>query len=163
GAYIVNHYINGKPATDTPAAAISSVKADGKSDPGKTDSKTPSDVASVPEPGVKAKGISEKSVLGRAPADGAAEKPVEASLSPVETHRNPFASREKTEKPVAKAAPAPVTPPATTPSATASANPAPAPAETAAPAEEHRDAADLARAAIERLRATSDAPARAQE
>jgi hypothetical protein len=161
GAYIVNHYINSKPATDTPAAAISSVKADGKSDPGKTDPKTSSDVASIPEPGVKAKGISEKSIFGRAPADSAAEKPVEASLNPVDTHRNPFASREKTEKPVAKAAPAAVTPAATTPSAAAPASPAPA--ETAATPDEHRDAADLARAAIERLRGTSDAPARTQD
>jgi hypothetical protein len=155
GAYIVNHYINGRPAIDTPAAAISSVKADGKADSGKTDPKSPSEVASAPEPGVKAKGISEKSILGRTPADGTVEKPVEASLNPVETHRNPFASREKAEKPVAKASPAPVTP-----AATALANPAPAPTETAAIPDEHRDAADLARAAIERLRATSDAPAR---
>ena len=163
GAYIVNHYINGKPAIDTPAAAISSVKADGKSDPGKTDPKPSSDVASAPEPGVKAKGILEKSIFGRAPADSTAEKPVEASLSPVEAHRNPFASREKAEKPVAKAAPASVTPPATTPSTAVPAGPAPALAETAAIPDEHRDAADLARAAIERLRATSDAPARAQD
>ena len=149
GAYIVNHYINGRPATDTPAAAVSPVKADGKSDPGKTDPKSSTDVANLPEPGVKAKGISEKSILVRTPADNAAEKPVEASLSPVDAHRNPFASREKAEKPVAKVLPAPVTASQTVAPASA----APAPAETAAAP----DATDLARAAIERLRANGDA------
>jgi hypothetical protein len=159
GAYIVNHYINGRPATDTPAAAVSPVKADGKSDPGKTDPKSSTDVANLPEPGVKAKGISEKSILGRSPADSAAEKPVEASLSPVDTHRNPFASREKAEKPVAKASPAPMTPAVTASPTVAPSSPATTPAETAAVP----DATDLARAAIERLRANSDGPARNQD
>jgi hypothetical protein len=164
GAYIVNHYISAKTATDAPAAAVSAVKAEAKSDSGKADPKGQTDVASLPEPGVKAKGIAEKAISGRGSTDGAAEKPVEASLSPVDAHRNPFASREKAEKPVAekpvaKTAPAPLTPVVTA----SPANPAPAPAENAAGPEEHRDAADLARAAIERLRATDAPAARTQD
>src|SRR3954452_7475522 len=61
GAYIVNHYINAKPAADTPAAVVAPAQA-GK----------PADTANLPAPGVKAKGISEKSVTTKA-----AEKPVE--------------------------------------------------------------------------------------
>ncbi|HWK46899.1 MAG TPA: hypothetical protein VNT30_19420, partial [Stellaceae bacterium] len=65
GAYIVNHYIVSKP--DTPVAAATSTaspKADAKAE-------TSSDVANIPEPGVRAKGISEKAVLDKS----AAEKP----------------------------------------------------------------------------------------
>src|SRR5262245_58881129 len=83
GAYIVNHYINGKPATDTPVAAVSA-KADAKSDSSKTDPKSATDGASLPEPGVKAKGVAEKSIFsfGRTSTDSAADKPVEASIAP---------------------------------------------------------------------------------
>src|SRR3981081_1227117 len=61
GAYIVNHYIVSKP--DAPVAAATST-ANAKAE-------TPSDVANIPEPGVRAKGISEKAVLDKS----AAEKP----------------------------------------------------------------------------------------
>src|ERR1039458_2980587 len=65
GAYIVNHYIVTRPGADAPvAAAVSSVdpkKADAKNDA--KPSETSADVASFPEPGVRAKGISEKSIL----------------------------------------------------------------------------------------------------
>ena len=67
GAYIVNHYINAKPAADTPAAVVAPAQAgsDGK----------PTDTANPPAPGVKAKGVSEKSVTDKA----AAEKPADKS------------------------------------------------------------------------------------
>jgi len=71
GAYIVNHYINAKPAADTPAAVVAPVEA-GKN--GK-----PADVANLPAPGVKAKGVSEKSVSEKSATDkAAAEKPAAA-------------------------------------------------------------------------------------
>jgi hypothetical protein len=149
GAYIVNHYITAKPAAD--AAAVSSpdskkvnakgdVKADAKPD-AKIDVKpaeASTDLANVPEPGVRAKGV--------------AEKAVETPAVAVEPRKIPLTR----EKAVAKAAP--VAPPA--PAAAAS-----PPVETAAVPEEHRDAAELARAAIERLRANSGGndAARAQE
>ncbi len=65
GAYIVNHYIVTKPGTDAPvAAAVSPAepkKADIKNDA--TASELSADVANIPEPGVKAKGISERAML----------------------------------------------------------------------------------------------------
>ena len=170
GAYIVNHYINAKPAAD--AASVSSTeskkveaKANAKTDPKNPDSKSSdsktsdskasdtktelkpaeamTDVANLPEPGVRAKGISEKAVLGK-PAESVSETPA----VPVEPRRIPLTR----DKAVAKTAPA--------------AAPAPQPVETAAVPEERRDAAELARAAIERLRAGSsgnNAAARPQE
>jgi hypothetical protein len=132
GAYIVNHYINARPAADTPAAVTAPAQA-GK----------PGDLANVPGPGVKAKGISEKSVTTKA-AEKAAEKhvdqPAEAKASdPAETgvHGRPAAR----EKALAKSAPAATTP-ATVPVVESA-----APTTAATP-----DANDLARAAIERLR-----------
>jgi len=162
GAYIVNHYIIAKPAPDTAAVTESKkVKADAKTDL-KTDPKTevkPADAATdlanlpanVPEPGVRAKGISEKAISGKS-ADSVSEKPAETPAVAPEPRRIPLTR----EKAVAKAAPVAVPAPAVTPSQ---------PVETAAIPEERRDAAELARAAIERLRATSggnDTP-RAQE
>jgi len=148
GAYIVNHYITAKPVTD-PAAVSSTeskkveVKADAKTDI-KADPRAEvkptealTDVTNLPEPGVRAKGISEKAISGK-PAESVSEKPAEAP----EIRRIPLTR----EKAVAKAAPVAVPAPA------AAASP---PVETAAIPEEHRDAAELARAAIERLRATS--------
>ncbi len=146
GAYIVNHYIN-KP--DAPVAAVVST-AEPKAE-AKTDAKTPetsSDVANM-----------EKS----------ADKPAETASIPPDTRRHQAATREKT---VAKTVPAPqpsapaVVPVVAAPSVAAAPNPVP-PAEAAAPAtpvEEHRDANDLARAAIERLRGlTADTSPHAQE
>jgi hypothetical protein len=152
GAYIVNHYINAKPAADTPAAAVAPAQTH-------KDAK-PAEVANLPAPGVKAKGISEKSVLDKPaaekPADKPAEQPAEnkpAEAAPAETaaapaapRGRPYASRDKA---MAKATTAPVVaaPVATAP--VAEANPA---AASATP-----DANDLARAAIERLRKSPDA------
>jgi hypothetical protein len=183
GAYIVNHYISNKP--DAPVAALAStadpkadVKADAKaSETAKAEartaaktSETPSDVANIPEPGVRAKGISEKAVLDRATAtvEKPADKPAEtASISP-DTRRHQAAPREKT---VARTVPAPqpsapaVVPVVAAPVVAAAPNPVP-PAEASAAAavmEEHRDANDLARAAIERLRGMTDTSPHAQE
>jgi hypothetical protein len=182
GAYIVNHYIN-KP--DAPVAAMVSTaepkadakapeaaKAEAKTDANKTDAKTPetsSDVANIPEPGVRAKGISEKAVLDRAGVEKSADKPAETASIPPDTRRHQAVPREKT---VAKTVPAPqpaapaVVPVVAAPSVAAAPNPVP-PAEAAVPAtpvDEHRDANELARAAIERLRGlTADTSPRAPE
>ncbi|MFK4605703.1 membrane protein involved in colicin uptake [Bradyrhizobium diazoefficiens] len=95
GAYIVNHYINAKPAADTPTAVVAPAEA-GKN--GK-----PADVANLPAPGVKAKGVSEKSVSEKTATDkAAAEKPADkpetkaADVAPADTtsHGRPPA-REK--------------------------------------------------------------------
>jgi hypothetical protein len=153
GAYIVNHYINAKSDADAPTAAVVS-PADPKvqrADP-KNDSKSV-ETAKIPEPGVKAKGISERAMIEKSASEGPAEvkpveskptenrpsevKPAEAASLPAETRRAPVAPREKA---VAKVTPAPV------------ASPVPVSVETAATPEERRDANDLARAAIERLR-----------
>lgn len=151
GAYIVNHYINAKPA-DAPAAVVA------PADAGKNGTK-PADVANLPAPGVKAKGVSEKSVSEKTAADKA-EKPADksetkaadtkaaetkaadtkaADVTPAETasHGRPPAR----EKAAAKSTPAAAAP-------VVEANSAPAAASQAATP----DANDLARAAIERLR-----------
>src|SRR5215471_15034800 len=65
GAYIVNHYINARPAADTRAAAVSTAmpqKADFKAGASKV--AKPVETAAIPEPGVAAKGISEKAMMG---------------------------------------------------------------------------------------------------
>jgi len=158
GAYIVNHYINTKSDADAPAAAVVSA-ADPKNqkvDP-KNDAKS-LETARIPEPGVKAKGISERAMIEKSAAEGPAEvkpvenkptenkpteskpteaKPAETASVPAETRRAPVVPREKA---VAKVSPAPAV------------SPVPVSVETAATPEERRDANDLARAAIERLR-----------
>jgi hypothetical protein len=141
GAYIVNHYINTKPAADAPvAAAVSTVdpnKADAKaSEPkaAKSDAmgtETPSDLATAPD---------------AAPAKkGAVDKPTETASLPVETRRHPLAARDKA---VAKSVPAAAETPAPGLASVSTA----APVEANPSQEERRDANDLARAAIERLR-----------
>jgi hypothetical protein len=146
GAYIVNHYINAKPA-DAPAAVVA------PTDAGKSSGK-PADVANLPAPGVKAKGVSEKSVSDKAaaekPADKSETKTADtkaADVAPAETAshgRTP--AREKAAAKSTPAAPAPAAP-------VAEANSAPAsPAATP-------DANDLARAAIERLRKSPEGKA----
>ena len=147
GAYIVNHYVS-RPATDAPVAAAVSP----------ADAKKAGEASNLPQPGVKAKGISERALMEKSASEKPGEfKPAEASpteakasdkspeVKSTETANAPAEPRRHTllpvprEKTVAKtAAPAPSPSPAT-------------PAETAA-AEDHRDANDLARAAIERLR-----------
>ena len=162
GAYIVNHYIATKPGADAPLAAAAST-ADPKADAKPSGT---SALANIPEPGVKAKGISERAMIERSAAEqpAAVEKPVEKSVDkPAETASIPTETRRHQpplrEKAIAKVipAPGPSSPPAPTPVAAAS------PIEAATPAEERRDANDLARAAIERLRGANDGSQRPQE
>lgn len=146
GAYIVNHYIVTRPAGEAPVAAAVSSADPKKPDP-RIDVKpaeTSADVANIPEAGVRAKGISEKAIFEK-PASG----PAETASIPVDPRRHQPAPREKT---IAKTAsvPAPPAAPAVVPVVAAPA------AEAALVPEEHRDANDLARAAIERLRSSSD-------
>ncbi len=172
GAYVVNHYIVARPAANAPvAAAVSTV--DPKTvdssktvDPKKTDAKaaksdvkgpeTPSDVASAPEPtSVKKNSTPDKAPVEKA-AEKAAEKPTETASLPAETRRHQPASRDRT---IAKTAPAPVQTPAP---AVAAASAVP-PVEASPTQEERRDANDLARAAIERLRSSSSEASRAPD
>jgi hypothetical protein len=149
GAYIVNHYINAKPAVDTPAAVVA---------PGEAGSNgKPTDTANLPAPGVKARGISEKSVSEKGGADkAAAEKPADkhetkapetkaADVAPADTPHGRTPAREKT---AAKSTPAVTAP-------VAEANSAPAGTSAAVTP----DANDLARAAIERLRKSPEGKA----
>ncbi|MBB4370843.1 hypothetical protein GGD63_003638 [Bradyrhizobium sp. cir1] len=140
GAYIVNHYINAKPAADTPTAVVAPAEA-GK------DAK-PTDTAKLPAPNVKAKGVSEKSVTDKAAAEKPADKPETkaADVAPADTasHGRPPAR----EKAAAKSTPAATAP-------VVEANSAPAAASAAATP----DANDLARAAIERLRKSPEGKA----
>lgn len=167
GAYIVNHYIVTKP--EAPAAAAAS-PADPKAVTAKADVKP----ASLPQPGVTAKGISEKAMLEQTaaerpavaekpagaekPAEKSADKPAETASLPADTRRHAPAPREKV---VAKPAAAPAAP-SSAAVAVAPVVAAPAAEATAAP-EEHRDANELARAAIERLRGTGEVSPRPQE
>jgi len=179
GAYIVNHYIVSKPGANTPAAAVSTAESQAEAKPAteaaKAVSKAPetsADVANLPEPGIKAKGISEKAVIEKTaaekpivvekPVEKSADKPAETASIPAGTRRHQPAPREKA---VAKAVPAPV-PPAASVSAPVVAAPATVsapPVEATIVPEERRDANDLARAAIERLRGGNDGSPRAQE
>jgi hypothetical protein len=191
GAYIVNHYINAKPAADTSAAAVSSAAAQ-KTDPragaNKLVKPKPVETAATPEPGVTAKGISEKTMMEKTAAERPAEvkpaevkapeskpaesKPTETASAPANQRRHQFLPQIlPREKSVAKTAPASASAAvvANAPAPAAAVTPAPAaspapPAEASAmSAEDHRDAAELARAAIERLRGTSDGASRPQE
>ncbi|MBR0710796.1 hypothetical protein [Bradyrhizobium liaoningense] len=139
GAYIVNHYINAKPAADTPAAVVAPADA-GKS-------AKPTDTANLPAPGVKAKGVSEKSVTDKAAAEKPADKPETkaADVAPADTSHGRPPAREKA---AAKSTPAATAPVVEANSAPAAASPAATP-----------DANDLARAAIERLRKSPEGKA----
>jgi len=168
GAYILNHYIS-KPATDAPVASVTAPADARKGKPADG-----SDVATAPQPGVKAKGISERGMIEKAASEQPGEfkpetkaseaktapdtksaetkdadtkvsdtKPAETASAPAEP-RHHFWSAPKT---VAKTTPAPAASP------TASADIA---ATTTSAPTEGRDANDLARAAIERLRANGE-------
>jgi hypothetical protein len=133
GAYIVNHYVAGKPADAPAPAAVSSAAA-----PDKAGS----------EIGVRARGASEKAIA-TAPAekvqpDALAEKTTEKRADtappPAELKKHQAARREKA---AARVASVPATP-----------------AQTASIPDDPRDANDLARAAIDRLRGPNDASPR---
>jgi len=179
GAYIVNHYIATKPAANAPAAAVSSARPPAEAKPApelaKAGSKVPetsADVVNLPEPGIKAKGISEKAMIEKTaaekpivvekPAEKSADKAAETASIPAGTRRHQPTPREKA---VAKAVPAPAQPAASVSAPVVAAPgtvPAP-PVEAAIVPEERRDANDLARAAIERLRGANEPSPRAQE
>jgi hypothetical protein len=143
GAYIVTHYINPKNDTDKPAASVAS-----------TPDATIDSKAAVASPAEKSADI-----VG-APAVPAGKPRVEkASIdkSEKDSVSAPNPGRHQPmirEKPVAKATPAVVTPPVATVSIAPAASPTP---------EERRDANELARAAIERLRTTREAQPVVQE
>jgi hypothetical protein len=128
GAYIVNHYVVGKPADASAPAAVSSAAVPDK--------------AGGSETGVRARGISEKAVATvpaeKVPPEVMAEKPVEkrgeTASVPAAMKKHQAARREK-----------------------AAAKVAAAPAQTASIPDDLRDANDLARAAIDRVRTTNDA------
>jgi hypothetical protein len=152
GAYIVNHYINAKPAVDVPTAVMAPAEAGKK---GK-----PADMANLPAPGVKAKGISEKNVTDKPAAEKAADQPgaeskttekATADVAPAEAA--PRGKPSAREKAVAKSNPAVTAPAPATP--VVEANSAPAAAAPAATP----DANDLVRAAIERLRKSPEGKA----
>jgi hypothetical protein len=185
GAYIVNHYITAKPATNVPVAPVVSTAV-----PKKVDAAS-ADLGNIPTAGVRAKGISEKAIFEKSaaekPPEKPADKPVVAEKSAekekaaekersAEKEKSPEKSAEKSlEQPEAETAsisadirrhtPAPrektairvipltaaaqpaVQPAASVPTVEATVNP-----------EERRDANDLARAAIERLRGGNESP-----
>ncbi|MGY3583345.1 hypothetical protein ACVIGB_007589 [Bradyrhizobium sp. USDA 4341] len=147
GAYIVNHYIVAKP--QAPDAAAVTAAVDPKADPKAKPAEKSTVVSSLPEAGVKAKGMSERTLIERSASEKATvtEKPADSKSAdtksvdtkadaPAETASIPADSRHH---PAA-------------PKAVAKAAPAAAPVEPAVTPEEARDANDLARAAIERLR-----------
>jgi hypothetical protein len=176
GAYIVNHYIVTRPAADAPVAAAVSPAVPKKAETG-IDAKPAAkaaDIRNIPGPGVKAKGISERAMIEQTAAERptvvekAVEKPVEKSAdTPAETASIPVEPRHyqpaPREKTVAKSAAAPVAPAAPTVAAAPVVAPPTTTVEAAVAPEEHRDANELARAAIERLRGTGDGSPRAQE
>jgi hypothetical protein len=136
GAYIVTNYITNKPAADAPKAAVASTAEPARdADPARD--------ASPAAP--SAKDIQSED----------ADKPKQAEKPAPDSKRQP--SREKSaekpaEKPVKAAPVAAVT---SAPAQTVAVAPA-APAATA-PASENRDANDLARAALDRLRGPVEA------
>ena len=167
GAYIVNHYITAKTATDTPPASVASTTDAGrKADPKKAAVKpaeTSAETAAIPEPGVKAKGISERAMIENRAAERPSEvkpadvaKPAETASVAAEPKTTEPIKRAQTPAPKAVAKAAPTTAPAPTTAA------APA-TETASTSDESRDANELALEAIKRLRANGEAAPRAQD
>ena len=144
GAYIVTHYIN-PPKNDTgkPAAAVASTPD------AAIDSKAA--VASPAEKSADIVGAPAASVAKPRVEKASIDKSEKDTVSTPATGRHQPVTREK---PVAKAPPAVVIPPVATVSLAPAAAPTP---------EERRDANDLARAAIERLRTSKEAQPAAQE
>lgn len=170
GAYIVNHYINIKPGADAAATAAAVSSADPKKAHPRGDAKPvekSADLGNMPEPGVRAKGISEKAIIDKSaaekPAEKPADKPADTASIPASTPANPPSEPRRhqptREKSAARTAPATIPASPAEPVVVAKPNTVP-PAETASAP----DANDLARAAIERLRgSTPEASPRAQE
>jgi len=166
GAYIVNHYIVTRPGADAAPVAAAVSSADPKKAETVTKAETSSAVRNIPQPGVTAKGISERAMIEQTAAEKptvvekSAEKPAETGSVPAETRRQQPGPREKV---IAKSVTPPVAPAAVAAAPVVAApNTAPA-VEPATVPEEHRDANELARAAIERLRGGGDGSPRAPE
>ena len=166
-------------------------KAEAK--PDAKSAETTASVSNLPAAGVKARGISEKAIMEKTAAErpavvekaqekteakadaksadaksADAKSDVKSAESPADAdqRRQPAAPREKEKIRVILPSPIqPVNSPAAPVVAAAPATPvvAAAPVETAVAPEERRDANDLARAAIERLRANSETSPRAPE
>ena len=96
GAYIVNHYINTKPPADAAAVSLAGPKKAAS----KTDSKPAersADLGNLPEPGVRAKGISEKSIIDKSADKSVIEKPADkATDKPDRARRNRQHSPDRT-------------------------------------------------------------------
>jgi hypothetical protein len=168
GAYIVNHYIATKPGADAPVAAAVSRAA-----PKAADAK-PAEVANLPAAGVKAKGISEKAIMERTASErptvvekaqekSEAKSEAKADVKPVdapaETASIPARHTPAPRDKVRVVLPSPVQAVAPTVAPAVAVAPVPPPpVETASVPDERRDANDLARAAIERLRGGDNAP-----
>jgi hypothetical protein len=170
GAYIVNHYIVSKPGADAPvAAAVSSI------DPKKPDTAS-ADLANIPAAGVRAKGISVKSIFEKSIFEKSAgekspeksqeqsqDKPAETASIPADTKRQPSAPHEPHEKTAIRTIPLAVQPAASVVApAAVPVNPPPTIEATITP-DDRRDANDLARAAIERLRGSNGGSSRTSE
>lgn len=157
GAYIVTHYINAKSETDKPKAAISApagtskdaapqtLKADDSGDKVSKESAKAEAARLKAEKLALEKAAAERSAADRAEnakraaeklaAEKTASEKVAADKAAAEKLASDKAAAEKQAKPVAKSAPV-----------------VPLPAEANAASDDRRDANDLARAAIERLR-----------
>ena len=181
GAYIVNHYIVTKPGADAPvAAAVSAAdpRAAAKTTEAKTTETKANETGKLPAAGVKAKGISEKAIFEKtaaerpsvverveAKADVKADvrvdaKPTDAPAETASIPAEPRPARPAPREKIRVVLPSPVQ--AVTPAVAATSASAPA-AETASVPDDRRDANDLARAAIERLRVNNDGSPRASE
>lgn len=180
GAYIVNHYIATKPGTEPPVAAVAA-----PAEPKKADAAA-IDTGNLPAAGVRAKGISEKAIFEKS-SEKAREKAEDKQVEKAAEKRAEKAVEKSAEKPaVAEKPPEPETETASISAdtrrrasaphekplrvipLTAAAQPAapvtaPATLEAAVTPDDHRDANDLARAAIERLRGGSETAPRVQE
>src|SRR5260221_1581623 len=169
---------SGVKASDVKASGVkaSGVKAEAKTEANAKPAEA-ADVGNLPTAGVKAKGVSEKSLMEKTAAERptviekaqdkteakadvkSADAPVETASIPADPRRHASAPREKVRV-VLPSLVQPVTPAA----APVAAAPVPAPpVEAAVAPEERRDANDLARAAIERLRGNGDTAPRVQE
>ena len=155
-------------AGNIPAAGVKAKGISEKAILEKTASEGPASAekpASVEKaPSVEKSASVEKSVSVEKPAEKSTDTPAETASIPAGPRRHQSAPREKVRvvlpSPVQPAAPNPVQPAA--PIVAAVPSPA-APVEAAVAPEERRDANDLARAAIERLRGGSDNASRPHE
>lgn len=159
GAYIVTHYINAKSDNDKPKAAVSAPATTSKDAPQtlKADEAgdRPANAAKAEAAKMKAEKLAaEKAAAERAAADRAenarkaAEKAAAEKLAAEKAAADKVAAEKAAADKREKAAAKPAT--------------APLPAEANATPDDKRDANDLARAAIERLRKSSPQPAAEQ-